>query len=304
MATEQGSGAGAGDRILKDTDPRPFPASLKILYGGYIDEAGWAPPTEKPLDVAIADFRRLTASDSADAWVFRNLTLTFNQLCAKSSVLQDLPLSILIADAEAPEVAAQLHVLQNHELFSPLRIQAVEMKAGSLDAINKILRYIPEDVEAFFEVPMNQDIIAALQVTDRQFGLKARTAGTEVTRPWDLATFLAWRGPKKVTSGIHYPFTGVNPTSGRHEYGNVNVSYAAVAAYLGYSILDVEQVLREEDPARFPFSEHGLRFHGDSMFEQASLDQIAAARQEGLRAIGTCNATTIARGLSQVQVLR
>lgn len=302
--TEQTLGIRTGDRIQKDHDPHPLPASLQILYGGYIDEAGWAPPTEKPLEVAVADFRRLTSDDSADAWAFRNLTLTYNQLCAKSSDLEGLPLSILIDNADGPESVTQLHVLQHHELISPLRIQAVEMKADSLEAINNILRYVPEDVDVFFEVPMDPHLLSALQIIDRQVGIKTRTAGTELTPARGLAAFLQWRGPKKVTSGIHHPFTGVNPKSGRHEYGNVNVSVAGVAANIGYPGIDIEQVLREEDPAHFLFSDQGLSFLGDSMFEQASLDQIAAARREGLRAIGTCNATTIANGLKQVQIAR
>lgn len=301
---EQTTGLGSGDRIQKDNDPCPLPASLKTLYTGYIDEAGWAPPTQKPLEVAVADFRILTSSESADAWTFRNLTLTFNQLCAVSSNLEGLPLSILIDTAGTPESAAQLNALQYEELFAPLQIKAVEMRAASLDTINTALRYIPGDVETFFEVPMDRRVISTLQATERQFGLKARTAGTEGTPAVDLAAFLAWRGPKKVTSGIHCPFTGVNPKSGRHEYGNINVSVAAVAGSLGYPWIDIAQVLREEDPAHFAFSEQGLSFHGDSMFEAATLDQIFAVRHNGLRAIGTCNATTIAKGLKQVRVER
>ncbi len=289
---------GGRDGGPKDHDPQPLPESLRVLYGEIADYAGWAEPSSNPLEVAVANFRHYRESGSNAQWALRNLVLRFDHLSQLDpSTLEGLPLSIVLTDADSGSSFATLEVLADAAEHG-LNIRTVEMGADSPQAIFQALEHVPTGIFPYFEVPADRSFLSEIQPHPSRFGLKARIAGTDQTPVQGLAAFLAWPGPKKVTQSLHYPITGLNPDSGQHDYGNVNVAVATVAARMqNLWYLDIEQILREEDPAMFEFSDQGVVFHGDSMFQGATIEEIQAAREQSLHAIGTCNAQRIVGGL-------
>src|SRR5262249_38876805 len=107
--------------------------------------------------------------------------------------------------------AAQLH---NEEWSA--RIEAIEARASSLDAVAAAARAIGDGFEAYVEIPVASDP-APLITAIGPGGLRAkiRTGGTPADAfpsPADVARFLsaciAARVPFKATAGLHHPVRG------------------------------------------------------------------------------------------------
>lgn len=288
----------SSDVVPKDTDPHPLPLSLRTLYRHYIDYAGWAPPSKNPLDLAVSNFKEYVGEGSPTAWAMRSLVLTDTHLDQlEPEVLAGLPLNIVLT---ATDLRAAQATIKNLVALSEqgLYIKSIDVKIQGAHEIDAFLGELPPHILPFFEIPLSQTLIAQVAPEPTKFGLKGRLSGTIKAPPSAVAAFLAWEGPKKATSGIHYPFTGINPNSGRHDYGNANVSVAAVAARMnGISLSDIESILKEENPQKFLFSDQGIYFYGDSMFEHASLEDIEEMRANSLHSIGTCSALRIMQGV-------
>lgn len=300
--SEHAPKTGHNDGGPKDFDPIPLPASLRHLYAHSTDYAGWAPPSANTLEVALANFRQYSQSESPAHWILRNFTLTYAHLeSLDPSTLHGLPLSVIVADADTDHSVAQLNRLVDDPQFRGIHLAAIEMRAASMEEIRRTLDHVPQGATPLFEVPLDPHIISEVAIESKPFGIKARTEGTQNTSAEALAAFLSWQGQKKVTSGIHFPFTGINPISGRHDYGNVNVSLAAVAAYTGAEAQHVMEILLNEDPAAFVFGDQEIRV-GES--DVLTLKHIIAARNESLQSIGTCNALRILQELNGVYTER
>lgn len=286
------------DAVPKDTDPRPLPQSLRKLYSNYIAYAGWAPPSKNPLDVTVSNFKEYVGEGSPTAWAMQSLVLKDTHLDQLNPVdLVGLPISIVLTGRD---IRSAQHTIERLAALNEqgLSVKSIEAKVQSLEEMEVVMGQLPIEIYPYFEIQTSRVLIAQIEPEPAKFGLKARLTGTENVSPADVAAFLVWKGRKKVTSGIHYPFTGINPDSGRHDYGNVNVSVAAVAAYMdGFWLSDIECILREENPENFSFSDIGIHFYGDTLFKNAALEDIEKTRAHSIHSIGTCSALRIISGL-------
>ena len=92
--------------------------------------------------------------------------------------------------------------------------------------------------------------------------------------------------PWKATAGLHHPFPHFDRTLQARTHGFINLFAAGVlgfARHLEPNLL--VDVLRDEEPAHFVFSEAEFR-HG---LMHAKTAEIAAARRDGLTSFGSCS---------------
>lgn len=179
-------------------------------------------------------------------------------------------------------------------------IDALEIKAATGREVDKAMTIVPEQLGAYFEIPINTDprgIIAAMAGTDAR--AKVRTGGVTpeaFPAPEHLARFIAACAAAdvgfKATAGLHHPLRGdfrltyePNAPTGVM-YGFLNVFLAA--AFLragGFTERDAAELLQERDPKAFTFEVPGITWRGRKL----GTPRIALARENFASSFGSCS---------------
>ncbi len=90
----------------------------------------------------------------------------------------------------------------------------------------------------------------------------------------------------KATQGLHHPFRHLDAGLGCRVHGFVNLLAAVVLARThGFDSTGVAEVLADEDPGAFTFTDSGFAWRD----HPASLEALAAARRFGLSSFGSCS---------------
>jgi hypothetical protein len=189
------------------------------------------------------------------------------------------------------------HGVEDHGLA---RVESIELKAESPEFIDEALDEIPDDIEPFFEVPVEQDcrgFVAAL--AGNEASAKVRCGGVTpeaIPASGQIAAFLlACRGagvPFKATAGLHHPLRAEHrltyeeggPRAVMHGFVNLWMAAALVRAREVSRETAVE-VLEERDARMFDFGEETARWRGQEM----GIVDIARARETFAISIGSCS---------------
>ncbi|HEX2410494.1 MAG TPA: hypothetical protein VHJ39_04930 [Solirubrobacteraceae bacterium] len=257
-------------------DPRSTD-SRRALLGRLIDHAALFPPASLDMPAALEADRQ--ARDSPEAWMLDRFIVPASRL---GELPEDTPrLSVVLDRGEG-----DLDVIAQHD---------VVLLEGRIDP-----EWIPETqalvdaklgVPTFWELPPGRGLageVAAVQ--EAGAGAKIRCGGltADAFPPVEaVAEFvLACRDAGvrfKATAGLHHPIRRVDPETGFHMHGFLNLLAAAVFAHQGAD--DVIPVLAEEDPTAFTVDAGGIAVHG----WRADGEAIAAARAELFVAYGSCS---------------
>jgi hypothetical protein len=261
----------------------PIADSVSALLANIIDYAGLFPPASLDMPTTVANYGSYLASD--DAWLLERLILPAARLdefeaCAadhlpRSADADPWPISALTAPAGDDRLAAELARIAsfNEAHRQPDQglalIDVVELKAESVEAIDRALDQIADAVYPFFEVPTAGDprgLITAL--VGGEAGAKIRTGGVTADlypSPAEVARFIAACAaadvPFKATAGLHHPMRHHSEAVGTKEFGFLNVFVAAALALnadVGES--DLMDVLAEESIKAFAFDDDRLRW--------------------------------------------
>ncbi len=167
----------------------------------------------------------------------------------------------------------------------------------------------PLEITPFYEPPSSQGEIvqrvihtlaadrqspeAARRQRCRPAGLKWRCGGLEVAAiptPEQIAVALAaardHRLPLKFTAGLHHPFRHVDAGLNVKMHGFVNLFIAGVLARVHFlSASQIQAIVEDENPDHYHFSQEGLGWNAWT----ASLEEITAARREGVTSFGSCS---------------
>ena len=296
-----------------------FDTPLRALLAGSIDYAGLFPPAALEMADAVRQYGAYRSHP--DAWALGRFVVP----AARLGELEEAAVGVVppAMTGESSHGAAdsgwRLSVLLGSDVASDLRIigefncrhaasgapamsaDAVEARADSVEAIDRLLAAMPRWAQAYIEIPLDRDPAPLVAAIVRGGGrVKARTGGVtpEAFPPAAaIARFLRActdaAAPFKVTAGLHHPLRAeyrltYSPDSPRGTmFGFLNVFLAA--AYMANGLGDAEAIrlLEERDPDAFRVSSDAIEWRGRGL----DRDAIAAARTSGIVSFGSCSFT-------------
>jgi len=235
------------------------------LLSRLIDHAPLFPPASLGLPEALAEDRR--ARESASSFMLARFVCPASRL------------------SELPDVGRGVSVVLDAPLAGA-RVEAVETTPnGDLAALKGLAP------EVYVEVPLDGDLgdrLDALVATGLR--AKVRCGGASVPTEAALAGFVRACGerdlPFKATAGLHRAVR----RDGEHGFLNL------LAAVL---FCDEERALAERDPEAFRLDRDGFRWRDC----EAGPGEIAHARRERLRSIGSCSFFEPAEELEALGIL-
>ncbi len=284
--------------------------SLHALLTGIIDYAGLFPPAALSMTETVRNYARYL--HGKDQWMLARLIVPagrldeFETVAGEANALPDSAaaepwrISALVAAAGDPGLGEGLRRVErfNHDHADPANglavINTIELRAEATGAIEGALDMLPDDLFAFFELPIEEDprgLVTALTGSDA--GAKVRTGGLKpdaLPEPEHLARFIAACAaadvPFKATAGLHHPLRHHSGTVDADEFGFINVFAAAALARAGVSDLAVlREVLVETSIEPFEFAADRLTCCGHVL----PLDLIEDVRQSFAISYGSCS---------------
>ena len=165
-------------------------------------------------------------------------------------------------------------------------IDAVELKAASVEEIEAQHRELPAFFQRYFEIPVGRNVHALVKAIARAGArAKIRTGGiTPDAFPAarEILAFLVACNTEgvafKATAGLHHPVRGpYRLTYDRQSatgtmYGFLNVFLAAALLRQGVEESIVLELLEESDAAAFEFSSDGIQWRGHRVSTSALQD--------------------------------
>lgn len=264
------------------------------LLDGLIDYAGLYPPAS--LDLLAVTRNYVCYRQGKDAVALGRLVVDLSRVGELRDVAGDSQqeFHLSITASASPDVDSLLRFLD-----AGLPIEAIEIKADTPSAIERIARQLPVGVTVYFEVPVEGTDAAVLdaiyaasaRVKLRLGGLAAFPSSSSIA---GMLQAIADRSLLfKATAGLHhplrgrYPFTDAPGSAVGTMHGFVNLSCAAALLHLGGTVTEAELILDEMDRNAWQVSTDAIRWRDLSW----STLQIEEARREFFCSIGSCSFT-------------
>ena len=288
---------------------------VRTLLLDAIDYAGLFPPAQLDMPGAVAEYASYLESN--DAWALGRFVVPATRLeelaIAAADALDGDPASLggrrdpwrlsallgadIAADVERVQAFNAPHDVDDDRWWG--RVQSIELRASTPDAIAEALRVVPADFERFVEIPAAGETPALVRAIGRAGGrAKVRTGGTTVDAfptSDELVRFLAACVTEhvafKATAGLHHPVRGDYPLTYAADserstmYGFLNVFLAAAFLHGGESEAVARQALEEQQSAAFQFDDNGVAWRGRRLSSQ----QLLATRELAMRSFGSCS---------------
>jgi hypothetical protein len=283
--------------------------SVRTLLHGIVDYAGLFPPAALDMADAVRSYAAYRAG--GEAWMLGRFVLPVARIGEFERVASEsLPdgqgeswrLSAILGGNVRGDSQAVRDFNERHGGAPPAArravIEAVELRVGSVDEIERAGGALPEGVEAYFEIPAVEDPRPLVYAVARAGGrAKVRTGG--VTRDAfpsveQLARFLhacvKADVPFKATAGLHhaicadYPLTYEPDGETAPMFGFLNLFLAAALLLGGASMGDAQALLEEGNATAFRFDDAGVAWHGHRL----GIAQLDAARERAV-SFGSCS---------------
>jgi hypothetical protein len=285
--------------------------SIRALLTNIVDYAGLFPPAR--LDMAPAVHNYAEYRHAEHAWMLGRFVVPVSRLDEFEHAAADLlprdedaepwRLSALAADDLAPALERVGKFNEEHtEASNGLAlIDSLELKADTPAKIENAVRRVPAAIQAFFEIPLEQDVrgLVAALAGEENVAAKMRTGGVEpamIPGPEPVARFIlacaAANVAFKATAGLHHPIRAEQPLTYDEQptravmHGFLNVFLTAALA--GATLLTLEEavaLLEQTSPEAFTFDDSGA----SCADRRLTLDQIDRARREFALSFGSCS---------------
>ena len=272
------------------------------LLRGIVDYAGMFPPAGLPAGDAVAEYARYRATP--DSWIVGTFVVAADRLAELEPTVG--PLSVVVT-AQSP---ADLETL-----FAARRttIAALEFRPGPAGAIGGLAAAVPRDVQAFFEVPLDDGIGQRLDaIASCGASAKLRAGGLtpdafpRASAIYDFLRSCADRGvAAKATAGLHhalagrYPLTYEPSSPSGAMFGFLGLAAAAALVHAAHPRDEVLAVLGESSPDAFAFDQDGMDWRG----HRISTDDLRATRRALFRSFGSCSLREPIDELKRMQIL-
>ncbi len=300
--------------------PVRFPPSTerasRILLEGLVDYAGLFPPAALSMVNAVRNYAHYRAGGSG--WILGRF------ICPAQSLEEFSAAADPMLPRDAGAIPWRLSATASSDLGGDLqqiaafnerhrvcfeecgaRVDAYEVKVGTVDDVHRVASAMPTEVMTYCEVPLNGDIeaiVAAIASVGRR--AKIRTGGTTadmIPSADRIVRFftacLAHDVAAKATAGLHHPLRGSyrltyepDAATGRM-YGFFNVALAAALLGNGGSERDAILLLEEADAGAFEFNDLHVAWHGPDETRTFSRDALQQMRARGMVSFGSCSFT-------------
>lgn len=243
------------------------PADARVaLLSRLIDHAPLFPPASLDLPEALAEDAR--ARESAESFMLGRFVCPASRL------------------AELPDVGRGVSVVLEGPFQREERVEAAEVKADG-----ELSRFADLAPEVYVEVPLDESVEETLdELAAHGLGAKVRCGGATVPSEAALGGFLRACGEReiafKATAGLHHAVRG------DREHGFLNLLAAVVFG-------EEEDALAETDPDSFSLDAERFAWRE----RVAYAGELAHARAERLRSIGSCSFVEPVEELRQLGVL-
>jgi len=284
---------------------------LRLLLAGAVDYAGLFPPAGLDMPAAMRNYADYLKS--TDRWALGRFVVPAARLGelenAAAGLLPQNPspdpwrLAVLLASGSREELESlgEFNCRHAAEGAPAVSGDVVELKADSVDSIERVMAALPRYFTAYIEIPIHRDpadLIAAIGRSGAR--AKVRTGGVTpdaFPAPRDLVRFLrtcAGAGvPCKATAGLHHPLRAsyrltYEPDSATGTmYGFLNVFLAAAWLRAGMSDADAERLLEEQSAESLRVSDWGIEWRGHRL----DADALRHAHADGMVSFGSCSFT-------------
>lgn len=276
-------------------------AALRGLLEGLVDYAGLFPPAALDMDQAVAAYHRHLASPQA--FMLGRFIVPTTRLGELVDAMQRVlgappPSPWRLSVTASPEDAGGL-VPFNAEHAAWAVVDSVEVKAPTLEEVERALATFAPSFELFVELPIDGDLEAALPLL-KQAGARAkvRTGGLTPAlfpSPNHLAAFMAacmrHGVPFKATAGLHHATRGEHPMNGKPDgaratmHGFLNVFIAAALLGEGLSVDDARDLLGETSLDAFSFDDEAVTWRD----HRISAERLRDARVRCATSFGSCS---------------
>jgi hypothetical protein len=293
--------------------------AISTLLRASIDYAGLFPPAALDMKTAVDNFARYHSGD--DAWALGRFIVPAARL-QEFETAADRHLSSsrgrpwLVAALTGADVAADNDLIigfnrrRGHGSGGAL-VDTVELKPSSASAIDELLPAISAQMQAYVEIPIEEDPAELIMAIGRRGArAKVRTGGVTreaFPRPFEVARFMerciAAQVPFKATAGLHhairaqYPLTYAPDSLSGVMFGFLNVFFAAALLCAGFPVGDAERVLEETSPSAFHVRQREIAWR----HHRLDISALEAARRESIISFGSCSFT---EPLEDLQILR
>ena len=264
---------------------RPVDALLRES----VDYAGMFPPAGLSIGDAMTMYKN--CRDGADGWIVGTFVVAADRLADLDPAIG--PVSVVL---NTPSAAAVEHLLTS---YAEMQIAALEFRPVAPEQVSEICAAVPDDIQAYFEIPSDPDLERRLDAVASYGALaKIRTGGlTADAFPQAPSLYRFFRGCRdrglaaKATAGLHHAVSGCYPltydaaSANAPMYGFLNVCTAAALMNLGAPEDDVLRALNEFSSAAFHFDDEGMEWRG----RRFSTNDLRAMRQTLFRSFGSCS---------------
>jgi len=293
--------------------------ALHVLLAESIDYAGLFPPAGLDLASAAANYAEYRRGPAA--WALGRLVVPAARLAeledavAPLGVTEPWRLSVLAGADLAADLERLGEFNCRHAAAGPVPVtgDAIELKAGSVEAIDRALDLMPSWLQAYVEVPIAGDPAPLVQAIGRRGArAKVRTGGVTADafpRTADLLRFLSACTvpgvPFKATAGLHHPLraeyrlTYAQDSPRGVMFGFLNLFLAAAFLRAGMSETDAARLLEERSPEALEIGPDGIGWRGHRL----GLEALREARRSGIVAFGSCSFTEPLGDLRDLRLL-
>lgn len=290
--------------------------SLHALLADTVDYAGLFPPSKVSMETAVRNYADYLKSEHN--WMIGRFVVPVADLdrfieAQKSikSVKEAWRLSVIGGAETLTDFEKINHFNENNSHLA--QIDAVEIKAESAEKIRETARFLPENIDCYFEIPSSiilTELLTAIAVSKTR--AKIRTGGItlEAFPPVDeIVKFMrvcaAANVPFKATAGLHHPLRCHKPltyeTNAPKGTMNGFLNLFLTVAFLRKNLNStfVHELMKETDANNFTFTDDGATWKDHAVTTQ----EIEIARQRCVISFGSCSFTEPIEDLKTLNIL-
>lgn len=300
---------------MNDTSPKE---PVRALLAEIIDYAGLFPPSQLSMAESVDNYA--TYKNSRFNWMLGRFIVPVSRLDEFAEVGKDSfsktgdawKLSVL-ASEDVSETLKRIEDF-NGKFSANAIADAIEIKAANATEIENIAAHIPEDLTAYFELSLNEnltDSIATLAVVKHR--AKIRTGGItpeafptveQITRFMRIC--LAANVPFKATAGLHHPFRCQKPLTYEKDApagmmnGFLSVFLAAGFIQQGFKPKLIQELLMDKREDNFLFTDDGVLWRQEYFI---STSQLKYLRTHSAISFGSCSFNEPVNDLKEIGIL-